>query len=309
MNNLRSIDLNLLVVLDALLAELHISRTAQRLNMSQPAVSHALARLRQLLDDPLLIREQGRMVPTLRALELATPLAEAMGRIRAVLVPTGFDPESRHIFHLCLSDYGSGLLLPRLMRHLRRTAPGIQLVITQKSRQGMIAAVVDGEIDMALGVFSDLPPQIERQVLFTDDYACLLDPSGQPQPYAGLTADRYWAAPHVLVAVHGQAPTELDLSLRRHRKARHIALILPHWSVAPQVITGTDLILTVARRCLDDISGLQITAPPIDLPAIPFSAISHTRRRADPAMRWLSQQVSACVDASVVKADLVPQTP
>ncbi|MFN3525219.1 MAG: LysR substrate-binding domain-containing protein [Paracoccus sp. (in: a-proteobacteria)] len=296
MNNLRSVDLNLLVVLDALLAERHISRTAQRLNMSQPAVSHALARLRLLLDDPLFTRERGGMVPTLRALELAVPLAEAIAQIRTVLVPTGFDPESRHVFRLCMSDYGSSLLLPRLMRHLRRTAPGIELVVTQKSRQGMIAAVVEGEIDMALGVFADLPPQVEAQVLFTDEYACLLDPSGQPQPYTGLTADRYWAAPHVLVAVHGQTPTELDLSFRRYRKARHIALILPHWSVAPQAIEGTDLILTVARRCLTNVSTLEISAPPIRTPTIPFSTISHTRRRADPALRWLAHEIRGCLD-------------
>ncbi|AMY71120.1 LysR substrate-binding domain-containing protein [Frigidibacter mobilis] len=160
----------------------------------------------------------------------------------------------------------------------------------------MIAAVVEVEIDMALGVFADLPPQIEAQVLFRDAYACLLDPSGQPQPYTGLTADRYWAAPHVLVAVHGKTPTELDLSLRRYRMARHIALILPHWGVAPQVIQGSDLILTVARRCLTNVSFLEITAPPLELPTIPFSAISHTRRRADPALRWLAEEVRGCLD-------------
>lgn len=292
MNNLRAIDLNLLVVLDALLAERHLSRAAERLNMSQPAVSHALSRLRLLLDDPLFHRRSREMEPTLRALELATPLAEALAQIRTVLSPDGFDPTARHVFRLAMSDYGAALLLPALMRILRSEAPGIDLVVTQKSREAMIAAIADGEIDMAFGVFSDLPSRCEAELLFEDKYVCLLDPSAQPQPYEGLTEARYWAAPHVLAAVHGEAATEIDLHLRSYRKLRHIALVLPHWSVAPSVVRGTDLILTVARRCLEDVEPeLEITAAPIALPAIPFTAIYAKRRRSDPALRWLMARV------------------
>ncbi len=292
MNNLRAIDLNLLVVLDALLAERHLSRAAERLNMSQPAVSHALSRLRLLLDDPLFYRRSREMEPTLRALELAAPLAEALAQIRTVLSPDGFDPTARHVFRLAMSDYGAALLLPALMRILRREAPGIDLVVTQKSREAMIAAIADGEIDTAFGVFNDLPSRCEAELLFEDEYVCLLDPSAQPQPYEGMTEARYWAAPHVLAAVHGEAATEIDLHLQSHRKSRHIALILPHWSVAPRVVRGTDLILTVARRCLEDVEPeLEITAAPIALPTIPFTAIYAKRRRSDPALRWLMARV------------------
>ncbi len=266
MNNLRSIDLNLLVVLDALLAERHLSRAAERLNMSQPAVSHALSRLRLLLDDPLFYRRSREMEPTLRALELTTPLAEALAQIRTVLSPDGFDPTAHHVFRLAMSDYGAALLLPALMRILRREAPGIDLVVTQKSREAMIAAIADGEIDMAFGVFSDLPLRCEAELLFEDEYVCLLDPSANRSPMRADRA-RYWAAPHVLAAVHGEAATEIDLHLRSHRKSRHIALVLPHWSVAPSVVRGTDLILTVARRCLEDVEPeLEITAAPSRFP-------------------------------------------
>lgn len=292
MNNLRAIDLNLLVVLDALLAERHLSRAAERLNMSQPAVSHALARLRILLDDPLFHRRRREMEPTLRALALSAPLAEALAQIRTVLAPEGFDPTERHVFRLAMSDYGTALLLPDLMQRLRAEAPGIDLVVTQKSREGMIGAVVDGEIDMAFGVFPDLPSRCVAETLFEDEYACLLDPLAQPQPYHGLTEARYWAAPHVLTAVHGEAATELDLHLRSHHKHRRIALVLPHWNVAPHVVRGTDLILTVARRCLDSVGpDLKIAAPPIATPLIPFAAISAKRRRTDPALRWLIERV------------------
>ncbi|MCE8439322.1 LysR substrate-binding domain-containing protein [Rhodovulum sulfidophilum] len=288
MHNLRSVDLNLLVVLDALLAERHLSRAAERLNMSQPAVSHALARLRILLDDPLFHRRRREMEPTLRALELSEPLAEALAQIRTVLAPEGFDPTARHVFRLAMSDFGAALVLPGLMASLRRDAPGIDLVVTQQSRESMIGAVADGQIDMAFGVFPELSSRCAADILFEDEYACLLDPSAQPQPYRGLTESRYLSAPHVLVAVHGEAATEIDLHLRSHRKARRIALVLPHWSVAPQVIRGTDLILTVARRCLSEVApGLEVTATPVDLPTIPFAAIYAKRRRSDPALRWL----------------------
>ncbi|WP_226549576.1 LysR substrate-binding domain-containing protein [Celeribacter naphthalenivorans] len=298
MNNLRTIDLNLLVVLDALLAERHLSRAAERLNMSQPAVSHALARLRILLDDPLFHRRRREMEPTLRALALSAPLAEALAQIRTVLAPEGFDPSTRHVFRLAMSDYGTALLLPDLMQRLRAEAPGIDLVVTQKSREGMIGAVADGEIDMAFGVFPELPSRCIAETLFEDEYACLLDPLAQPQPYHGLTEARYWTAPHVLTAVHGEAATELDLHLRSHRKQRRIALVLPHWNVAPQVVRGTDLILTVARRCLDTVDpGMEVAAPPVTMPSIPFAAISAKRRRTDPALRWLIEQVRQAIAA------------
>lgn len=292
MNNLRSIDLNLLVVLDALLAERHLSRAAERLNMSQPAVSHALARLRTLLGDPLFNRRRREMEPTLRALELSVPLAEALAQIRTVLSPDDFDPTARHVFRIAMSDYGASLLLPGLMRKIRAEAPGIDLVVTQKSREGMIGAVSDGEIDMAFGVFPELPSRCVAETLFDDEYVCLLDPSAQPQPYDGLTEERYWAAPHVLAAVHGEAATELDLHLRSHRSPRRIALVLPHWSVAPQVVRNTDLILTIARRCLGELgSGLEVSPSPVSLPPIFFTAIYPRRRRADPALLWLLARV------------------
>jgi len=264
MNNLRAVDLNLLVVLDALLAERHLSRAAARLNMSQPAVSHALARLRHLLGDPLFRREGGRMVPTLRAQALAPPLAEALAQIRSVLGPDAFDPAAPHVFRLTMSDYGAGLVLPGLMRQLRRIAPEIRLVVTQKSREAMIEAVSEGEADLALGVFPGLPPQLEAELLLTDRYICLLDPAHQPVRSGGLTAEAFWSAPHAHVAVQGDFTTEIDLHLKDRGGPRRLALILPHWSIAPKVIAGTDLILTVASRAVPAApEPLIVTAPPV----------------------------------------------
>lgn len=292
MHNLRRVDLNLLVVLDALLRERHVSRAAAWLNMSQPAVSHALARLRQLLDDPLFLRQGGGLVPTVRALELTRPLAEALAAIRTVLGPDGFDPTtSRHLFRIAMSDYGSAVLLPKLVPRLRQRAPGVDLVVTQLSREAMVAAVADGSIDLALGVFPQLPDRIAAAVLFQDHYTCLLDARYWPE---ALDIDRYLAASHVLVAVHGEISTELDQAIHDLGHHRRVAVILPHWSVAPQTVLGTDLILTVARRSLKDIETrppLSIRPAPLTLPDIRFTAIHHRGRSSDPALRWLLAEI------------------
>lgn len=302
MNNLRSIDLNLLVVLDALLAEQHLSRAAARLNMSQPAMSHALGRLRLLLGDPLFRREGGQMLPTLRALALAGPLTEAMAQIRSVLGPEGFDPATEHVFRLAMSDYGAGLLLPGLMQRLRSEAPGIELIITQHSREAMIAGVTDGTLDLALGVFPAVPAPLEQELLLEDRYVCVVDPAHQPPLPDGLTRDAFRAAAHAHVAVQGEFATELDLALDAQDGPRHVALVLPHWGIAPQVIPGTDLILTVARRSLPlKVHPLTVLEPPFPLPLIPFSALYARRRRADPALRWLLARIHDVVEPAALQ--------
>jgi DNA-binding transcriptional LysR family regulator len=246
MNNLRGIDLNLLVVLDALLIERHVSRTALRLNMSQPAVSHALARLRSLLDDSLFTRQGGGLAPTIRAMELSKPLAEALAQIRTVLGPDSFEPgRTKHTFRLAMSDYGAEIVLPNLLRALRRSAPSIDLAV-----KGMIAGIMDGDIDLGLGVFPLLPEQILPELLLDDDYACLIDRATLPLSAQSIDLDTYLTRPHALVAVHGEASTEIDEAIHAAGYARRVALIIPHWSVAPKTIAGTDLILTVARTSL-----------------------------------------------------------
>lgn len=295
MHNLRGIDLNLLVVLDALLVERHVSRSALRLNMSQPAVSHALARLRALLDDPLFIRQGGGLAPTVRALELSEPLTEALTQIRTVLGPDRFEPgRTRHRFRLAMSDYGAEIVLPKLLQELRRSATGVDLAITQLSREGMIAGVVDGSIDLGLGVFPQLPEQIHSDLLLKDEYVCLVDRVTLPPSAQSINLETYLARPHALVAVHGEASTEIDAAIHAAGYSRRVALVLPHWSIAPKIIAGTDLVLTVARTSLKSASTdecLAMLPSPIALPTISFSQISHKRRLRDPALRWLRDMI------------------
>jgi DNA-binding transcriptional LysR family regulator len=293
MHNLRSVDLNLLVVLDALLTERHVSRAAARLNMSQPAVSHALARLRDLLGDPLLVRQGSGLVPTVRALEIAQPLAGTLAGVRSVLGPQGFDPATtQHRFRLSMSDYGSAMLLPHLVQELRQHAPGIDLSVSQFSREAMAAGVADGDLDLGLGVFLHLPPQVRSELIINDHYACLLDRrslGGKP-----FDAEMYFSRPHAMVAMRDDTVNEVDETLARAGRSRRLALVLPHWGVAPSLIAGTDLILTVAHGSLRNLSldgDLVILPAPVPLPPVPYAQIWHKGRDGDPALRWLRSRI------------------
>lgn len=295
MNTLRGVDLNLLVVLDALLAERHVSRTASRLNMSQPAVSHALGRLRHLFDDPLLIRRDGQLVASARAIEIIPALTEALRQVRAVLGPEGFDPaKERRTFRLAMSDYGSAVILPDLMRMLRDVAPGIDLVMTQSSREAMLRQVLDGDCDLALGVFPVPPEGVETAQLFTESFACLVD-RGSLGGRDRLDMASYLARPHVLVAMKDEPSAEIDAALHAIGRARRLAVILPHWGNAPRLIHGTDLVLTVARKALalyEHDPALAVFEPPFAIPSFPFVQGWHERRRADSAHLWLRNAIA-----------------
>lgn len=300
MNSLRAVDLNLLVILEALLSERHLSRAAERLHMSQPAVSHALARLRQLLDDPLLLRGKGGFQPTARALALARPLAEALQSVRSVLGGAVFEAATaQRVFRLAMSDYGAALVLPTLLRHLRVDAPGIDLAVSYASRPAMIAGVQDGEIDLALGVFPQLPEQLHRETLFKETFVCALDPASLA-PGETLSLETYLSRPHVLVASgeSGMA-AEVDAALAALGQARRIAVRLPHWTVAPDVLPGTDLILTVARRALQGrmlhglAQGVAHYAPPFAIAPFAFESIRHRRTDGDAGIAWLRAAIAA----------------
>src|SRR5699024_2722578 len=172
MNKLRRIDLNLLVTLHALLLEKHVSRAALRLHKSQPAVSHSLAHLRRIFDDPLLVRQSGKFELTSRAAELLPALTGALEHLGALLEPPEFDPAKAHrLFRLAMSDYGARVLLPRLIRSLRIIAPSVDLAISQASRESMLADTIDGEIDMALGVFpGQASNELRMQTLFQERF-------------------------------------------------------------------------------------------------------------------------------------------
>jgi len=300
MDDLRRLDLNLLLTLHTLLTEKHVTRAAVHLHKSQPAVSHALAQLRAHFDDPLLVRRDGGLTLTPRAQSLLQPLGEALSQLNALLRTSDFEPaQAQRRFRLALSDYAARLVLPALMKQLRKHAPGLDLSVSQASREAMLAQLADGEIDVALGVFLELPKDIHTDVLFEEGFVCLADKAGLPAR-GGLSLDAWLARPHVLVAVRPDGSNEIDLALDALGHRRRIALTLPHWSAAIEVLTGTDLVLTIASRGLTDAGrrpALRQFAPPLALPRFAFQQAWHGRRANDMAHIWLRQQIRACSQA------------
>ena len=296
MHNLRRIDLNLLLTLEALLTEQHVSRAALRLYRSQPAVSHALAHLRLIFEDPLLVRAGGRMVLTPKASALRQPLREALGQLDAILTTPAFDPATAiRQYRLALSDYAADLLLPALIPFLRAEAKGIDLLITQTSREGMMAGLMEGALDLAIGVFPESPREIMQEVLFEERFMSFTDQQNMPAMGEMTLAD-WLALPHVLVAVRADAANEIDLALAAVDLHRHISVVLPHWSVAPKLLPGTDLVLTIASKTVMSQAlseSLVAFAPPIALPTFTLAQAWHNRVMNDPAHQWLRTQIKA----------------
>lgn len=295
MDELKRIDLNLLVTLRALLAERHVTRAAVRLNKSQPAVSHALAQLRRHFDDPLLVRRNRRLTLTTKAQQLVEPLDQALDSLNALLAVPDFDPlRASRRFRLAMSDYAVRVILPHLVRHLRAAAPGIDLAISQgSSREALIGQLIDGEIDLAFSIFPELPPDIRSEILFEEHFVSIADKTILPQ--AGpLTLEDWLSRPHIMLALRPDAVDEIDIALSALGLQRRIALALPHWSAAVDLLPGTDLILTVASRAVTSVrphDDLQLFAPPFPIPQIDYRQAWHVRRESDPAHRWLRRVI------------------
>lgn len=294
MNNLRRIDTNLLVTLHALLLEKHISRAAIRLHKSQPAVSHALAHLRTIFDDPLLIRRGKRLELSAKASSLLTPLTQALEELENLLsIPIFMPEETQRIFRLSMSDYGAWLILPKLVRRLRAQAPGISLQVTQANREVMISQANEGDVDIALGVFPQLDStELRCQTLFEERFICVADPSTLPIN-GSLSLAEWLERPHVVVTHPSVNEQEIESALHVLGLARKKQVILPHWRVANDLILGSDLILTVASRNLMPMDPLlHVFEPPLAIQPFSFQQLWHLRRDSDPAHGWLRQQIA-----------------
>lgn len=291
-NDLRSIDLNLLVVLEALLTERHVSRAAERLAMTQPAVSHALARLRELLDDPLLVRQGNAMLPTARAQALARPLADVLGQVRDLVLPGGFDPaRSQRRFRVGVSDYGSAVVLPGVLRRLRSTAPGMTLEAMHYPRLEILRRVGDGTLDAGMVVAPMLPEDLQGELLLREHFVCVTDRANIDDADT-CDLQRYLAAPHLHISIQGMHHSHVDEALRAQGLSRRIVAIAPHFMVATSLLPGTDLMLTVAARAVNTARldpHLACFTPPLAVPSFDVMLVSRRDSDNDPALAWLRE--------------------
>lgn len=301
MINLRNIDLNLFVVFEALMAERHVSRAAERIALSQPAMSNALARLRQILDDPVLVRTSRGMQPTPRALELREPIREALRQIEHTLSsPARFDSATaEHRFVIGASDYMEFLALPPLVKQIQAEAPGIDIVIRSLQIAPPHEGLDSGELDVAFGFFPDLPKRLRRQYLFTEHLICTVR-RGHPRVGERLSLEQFVELPHLFVATRSGSMGEVDRALAEQGLKRRIACTVPHFLVAPFVVAESDLILTVNTRIAQTFARqlpLKLLKPPVALPDFSISMAWHPRNDKDAAQVWLRRKLAdACQD-------------
>lgn len=301
--SLNAIDMNLLLALEALLEERNVTRAAARVGLSQPAMSAALARLRAVFGDPLLVRVGGGMSPTHRARQLAVPLADAMARLRVAIDDApAFDPRaSSRSFHIATSDYGEAIVLPAVAQALLEHAPAVSLQLT---RTGFLfqppqQALDAGELDFALGFFEEPMPigsSLLVQSLFDDRLVCVVR-KRHPRIHHRLSLRAFLDVPQIRVIypLGGESAGTIDLILRGRGLKRTVALTVSHFLSVPHLAASSDLIGIVperlARLAVKSLP-IRIFTPPVPLPSLAVTLVWHERRQYDPGHRWIRELIA-----------------
>ena len=310
--DIRKFDLNLLVVFDVILKERSIAAAAQRLGLSQSAASHALARLRRLVGDELFMRDASGVHPTARALELATPVQQALGAIAEALVSRDFVPaQAARTLTIAASDYTCMLIVPRLIERITVAAPGIDLRVVPAGRLDVIRQLDDARIDLAIGWFAAVPARFGRATLLEEDYVFIVR-SGHPLLTGGATSERILGYPHVVVDYTGNADNLIDgffpergvlrrvhmekavLEAQRGGAIGRIAARVPNFGVVPEVVTHTDLVASLPRRIALDLCDrhrVELIEPPLATTPVAVEVLWHWRSDVDRGVHWLREQI------------------
>lgn len=293
--NLRSLDLNLLVILDALLDEAHVSRAADRLGLSQPAASAALQRCRYLFRDELLERGRGTMRLTARAESLRAPLKSLLAGVGDLVDPREVPlAEVRQTLRIAMADYPALFVTGPLQRALAETAPGIDLVIQPWHGAGAAkAALVDGSTDIAISVLPGDDADIRREEVLTEHYVIALRPGHPALP--GFDLDRWLVWPHILVSGRGEARSPLDAELARLGRTRRVGLVVPNFGMVPDLLRESDMIAMLPSRVVAAAGDLVILPTPIPVSGFPLHLAWHQRRANDRALRHVAAVLAAAL--------------
>jgi len=283
---LHKIDLKLLTCLDALLTHRQVSKAARALDMDQPAMSSALARLRELLDDPLFTRAGQGMTPTQRALTLAAPVRQLLAEAERVLSLVDSEPGGRMegAFHIMVgADFVAELVLPVLARALEHHMPGLQIVALAPSPLGILDAYVQGQVDLGVGYMPKPPPALFRQRLFQEPWSVICR-RGHPMFGGGLDPDRLARVLHVHVSPTGSGHYGrlVDGAFAQQGLQRSFGVTLPHFDACAAVVEASQLVALVPQRVARGAMrahAIEMHAPPFDVPPIEISMFWHETAR------------------------------
>jgi len=292
---LEEIDLNLLVVFKQLLAERSVSRAAEALGLSQPAVSNALSRLRKLMGDELFLRTPAGMEPTPFAEQLAESVTYGLGMIHSALNQrTTFEPAtSTRSFVIGMTDIGEIYFLPRLMEQLRRDAPGVTVSTVRTTGTSLRDDMETGKVDLAIGLLPQLKAGFFQRRLFRQRYVCMFR-KGHKLDKRKVSLAEFSAAEHLLVVSEGTGHGKVDEVLKRSGIERRVSLTVPHFVAIGHILQATDMVATVPERLAERMTepfGLAYVTHPATLPEVAINVFWHAKFHKAPANQWLRSVV------------------
>jgi len=294
------VDLNLLAVLDAILQTASVSRAAEKVGITKPAMSHALARLRDHIGDPVLVRVGQEWHLTERALAMRDQVHELAEGARSILEREQvFDPAtSTREFRIHATDHVLALIGGRLGALVADEAPGVALHFLPMQADDA-GALRGGQVDLALGVFPALPPEFRTQALFRERFACVVR-RGHPLVTGKISLKSFLAMDHVLVAPRGRAGSTVDDALAERGLSRRVARFVPYFVVALDLVSRSDCVVTISERlalAYAERFDIQVLRPPIALPSYTICQVWHPRVDADPSHVWLRRRVAGVTAA------------
>ncbi len=302
-NDFRRLDLNLLVAFQVLVREKSVSRAAERLLVGQPAMSGALARLREILGDDVLVRTGRGMEPTTKALKLYAQLTPALEGIRATLFEQpAFDPatESR-TFHLGMRDWVEMWLMPELMARVQEAAPGVRIAVRASDAQLGARMLENEEMDLGVSVFPDGPSWQRRVQLGTMGYRCVYDGNrlGIRSP---LTLEEYLAHSHLVTPTQTDFRGAVDDELVGRGKRRTVIYTTSRFAALPLILRRAAVIATVPEQSAQqwaDVFGLKSSPVPVRIAPFAISMIWHAKREGDAGLQWLRGLVQTIVETEM----------
>ena len=297
--NLEKINLNLLVALDALLTERQVTRAAHKVNISQSAMSIALAQLRELLQDEVLVRGANGMIPTRRALELQPQIHRLLESIKSMIhAPQIFDPATAvRTFRIGMNDYTEFLVLPRVLARIARIAPNISLKIINLNLLDHHEVLETERLDLAIGIFCEKIPTtlLQTQCLFTETAVCV-GRKDHPLLQKPLTLKRFLQAKHIANHLHSMPVLgRIDKALQHLGGKRDVVLALPHMVAAFYLVRGTDYLLASMRRLAEELVepfGLVMRELPFVSESVDVHMAWSKSYTSDPAHTWLRNMIS-----------------
>ncbi len=298
-------ELNLLYIFDAIMTEGSVTRAANRLAMTQPAVSNAVARMRDVWKDPLFIKSGRQIEPTAFALSLWDQVKEPMYYLANAVNSSDFDPaESRRKFRIALSDSGVDMFWLPLIQHLAEVAPMVDLYAAPFTMLGAVDQLREAQVDLAVGPMTHHDRSLHSTVLFETRYILAM---GKHHPLAQkgeVTLEEFLAARHLLVTTSGNTAGFVDQALQRQGLRRRVAVTVNHFSAAPKLLINTDLIAVVPQFVAGGTqyrSDLWLTEPPVEVEPSPVYLIWHARHDRDPGLTWMREQLEVIANRQLQK--------